>query len=331
MRMLAWCHLDRDFASGRDEAERAFDRLAEAGIDTLLPFAYGHGSCWYDSALPGAEKEDRLGPVIEMAHVRHVEVHPVLLPLARVVPLPEADRGRFSFQSGQPGGNPCDGRPCASWQENRDNGIAIVQDILARHPVDGIHLDAIRYTDTGQSLKWPCQCEACKASYREHMGVESLTAEDLTSPGMLHKFLAFRGANIQELMERMVEIAKNRELPLSLAARANYFGSALVEGQDWVQWSRKGWLDYICPMNYSTNRETHRERLTPQMPLLEGTIPVYDGIGRKSSAGTMDARMMIQQTEDALELGAAGIALFQFTALEDEDFGELKALKARVG
>ena len=70
MKILAWCHLNRDFASGRDEAERTFDCLSEAGIDTLLPFAYGGGSCWYDSGLPGVDKEDRLGPVIEMALTR---------------------------------------------------------------------------------------------------------------------------------------------------------------------------------------------------------------------------------------------------------------------
>ena len=331
MRILAWCHLNRDFASVRDEAEQAFDRLAEAGIDTLLPFVYGRGECWYDSGLPGVEKEDRLGPVIEMAHARDVEVHPVLLPLPRLTPIDQAERERRSYQSGQPEGNPCDGRPCASWLENRDNGVTIAEDIISRHGVDGIHLDAIRYVDTGQSLKWPCQCEACREAYVAFSGKESLTAEDLAPPGMLHKFLAFRGSNIRELMERMVGLVEGRGLALSLAARAGYFRAALVEGQDWVTWCRDGWLDFVCPMNYSTDREVHRERLAGQMPLVADSVPVYDGIGRKSSAGEMDAEMMICQAEDALELGAKGIAIFQFTALNDADFRGLAALKRRAG
>lgn len=330
MRILAWCHLDRDFASGRDEAERMFDRLAEAGIDVLLPFITTRG-VWYDCGFQGIEKEDRLSLVIELAHARRVEVHPTVLPLHRFIPLSEEEQALRSYQSGQPGGNPCDGRTCASWEENRTQGVAHIEDILSRHPVDGIHLDAIRYHDTGQSMKWPCRCRACSASYQKHMGKEHLTAEDFTNPGIVHKFLEFRGRNIREMMERTVEIVRKRGVPLSLAARANYFGSALVEGQDWVDWVRKGWLDYICPMNYSTNRDPHRDRLAGQMPLLRASIPVYDGIGRQSSAGTMTPQMMIEQAEDALRLGAQGITIFHFTALDDEDFGGLKALKQRLG
>jgi len=330
MRILAWCHLNRDFASGRDASEREFDRLADAGIDTLLPFVYGRGDCWYDSSLPGVEKEDRLGPVIEMAHTRDVEVHPVLLPLPRLSPIDPAERARRSYKSGQPGGNPCDGRPCASWKDNRDNGIAILRDILDHHDVDGIHLDVMRYADTGQSLKWPCQCEACRKACVRLAGKETLTADDLALPGLLYRYLAFREANIRELTERTLAITKERATQLSLAARAAYFTSALVEGQDWVSWCREGWLDFVCPMNYSTDREVHRDRLATQMPLVGGSAPVYDGIGRKSSAGEMDPEMMIRQAEDALELGAKGIAIFQFTALGDEDFRGLRALRART-
>ncbi|MDA0748358.1 MAG: hypothetical protein O2954_17715 [bacterium] len=73
-------------------------------------------------------------------------------------------------------------------------------------------------------------------------------------------------------------------LALSMAARADYFGSAFVEGQDWAQWARDGFMDFICPMNYDTDRKVHRERLSEQMSLIGKSVPIYDGIGRKSSA-----------------------------------------------
>ena len=330
MKIFAWCLLKRDFTSGVDETERTFDRLAEVGIDGLLPFVYEGGMCWYDSAIPGAKKEDRLSPVLDLAHARGIEVHPLILPLQRVTPLEEAERRRQSYQSGQPGGNPCDGRRCASWDENLDNGVVMTEDVLARHPVDGIHLDAIRYVDTGQSLKWPCRCEACSAYYRTHMGKAYLTVEDLAEPDVHEQFLAFRGQRIRGLMERIVDIVKPRGIPLSLAARANYHNAALVEGQDWIAWSKAGWLDFVCPMNYSTNREVHRDRLSAQMDLLAGAVPVYDGIGRKSSAGEMSPEEMVVQAEDALALGAEGIAIFHFTALEEADFEALEAFRHRT-
>jgi len=193
--------------------------------------------------------------------------------------------------------------------------------------VDGIHLDAIRYVDTGQSLQWPCRCEACRTWYQEAFGKDTLTADDLNVPGMLHKFLEFRGDRIRSLVEQVKQVVDEKGLSLSMAARANYFGSALVEGQDWVQWARDGLMDFICPMNYTTDRETHRERLSGQMALIGTSVPMYDGIGRSSSAGDITPAQMIQQAEDAVQLGASGIAIFRLDAMDEEDFRELGAFK----
>jgi len=94
-----------------------------------------------------------------------------------------------------------------------------------------------------------------------------------------------------------------------------------------VQWARDGLMDFICPMNYSTDRETHRQRLSGQMALIGTSVPMYDGIGRSSSAGDITSAQMIQQAEDALQLGASGMAIFRLDAMDEEDFRELGAFK----
>jgi uncharacterized lipoprotein YddW (UPF0748 family) len=155
-----------------------------------------------------------------------------------------------------------------------------------------------------------------------------LTAEDLKIPGILQKFLNFRGENIRSLVEQARTIVKNAGVSFSMAARANYFGSALVEGQDWVQWARDGLMDFICPMNYTTDREVHKEKLSLQMNLIDTAVPIYDGIGRKSSAGENTTAQMIRQAEDALHLGARGVTIFKFGAMNKKDFRELGAFKS---
>ena len=145
--------------------------------------------------------------------------------------------------------------------------------------------------------------------------------------GILQKHLDFRGENIRNLVEQVVRVVDEAGLSLSMAARADYFGSALVEGQDWVQWARDGLMDSICPMNYSTDRAVYRERLSGQMSLIGKSVPIYDSIGRKSSAGEITPAQMIQQAEDALQLGASGVAIYDLAAMGEEDFRELGAFK----
>ncbi len=327
MKIACWCHLERD-VFGKDQQVRShLDRVVEAGIDTLLPFVHSDNEVWYQSDLNNLKGEDRFTRFLIAARERGLQVQPTVLPITEYG-LSEAERTRRSYQSGQPGGNPTDGRFCASWPETRkEGGLKIIQDIMAHHSVDGIHLDAIRYIDTGQSLQWPCRCEACRARYRELFGKDGLTADDLKVPGILQKFLNFRGENIRGLVEQVKATTDEVGLGLSMAARADYFGSALVEGQDWVQWARDGLMDFICPMNYSTDREIHKARLSEQMSLIGKSVPIYDGIGRKSSAGEITPAEMIQQAEDALLLGVSGIAIFHLAALGDEDFRELGAFK----
>lgn len=326
MKIACWCHLDRDFVGNDEQVRSHLDRVVEAGIDILLPFVHSENEVWYQADLTDLKQEDRLTRLLILAKDRGLQVEPTVLPICDFG-LSQEERNRRNYQSGQPGGNHCDGRFCASWAKTREGGLKIIQDIMAHHSVDGIHLDAIRYLDTGQSLQWPCRCEACRTQYQDLFGKDTLTAEDLKVPGILQKFLNFRGENIRGLVEQVARVVDKAGLSLSMAARADYFGSALVEGQDWVQWARDGLMDFICPMNYSTDREVHRKRLSGQMSLIGKSVPIYDGIGRKSSAGEIAPAQMIQQAEDALQLGASGVAIFHLAAMGDEDFRELGAFK----
>ncbi|MGV8093264.1 MAG: twin-arginine translocation signal domain-containing protein [Mangrovibacterium sp.] len=320
-KIACWCNLSPDFSGDNNQMRMQMDYIEQAGIDILLPFIQSNN---YNT-----DAEDKLQRLLISAKERGVQVQPVVsLPLVGVLELSKEEINRRSYLSGRPGGHQFDGRRlCASWRETRKSELKIIKDIIKTYRVDGIHLDYIRYIDTDQSLKWPCRCDACQNTYKHLFGKNILTAEDLKIPGILQKFLNFRGENIRSLVEQARGIAEEAGIFFSMAARADYFGDALVEGQDWVQWGRDGLMDIICPMNYSTNREIHRTKLSSQLALIGTTVPIYDGIGRRSSAGELTTKEMIEQAEDALQLGASGISIFKFSAMGQEDFRELGAFK----
>lgn len=297
-----------------------------------MPYIHGSGYqtfVYYRSSNINLITYDILTPFIKFANERGVELHPMLLPNCDLG-ISEEEYIKRSYQSNNPDQDLKDRhtRPCASWQKTREGGLDIIKDIIKYHTVNGIHLDAIRYTDGAhRALRWPCQCEACQAEYQYLFGKNQITDEDLKIPGILHKFINFRGNNIKSVVEKARKIVKAAGLPLSMAARSNYFRSAIVEGQDWVQWAREGLMDYICPMNYATDRENHKKRLSEQMKLIGKTTPIYSGIGRLWSGGEITTAQMIQQAEDSLKLGASGIAIFRFDGMGDKDFHELNAFK----
>jgi len=328
-RILAWAHAHTDFAGPAGEVRRTLDRAREAGIDALLPFVHSHpeeNQAWYDSALSGFVVKDLLSQATELGRAAGIEIHPILGGVTDVGLSPAA-RKRRSYVSGKPGGSRQDGRFCASHAATRTGSPRIAADILDHHTVQGLHLDYIRYIDTGNGLKWPCQCRACRMKYREIFGREDITAAELQVPGAAFKYLQFRNANIAEVVRQVREIALQNGVELSMAARADYFGSALVEGQDWADWARRGWLAFLCPMNYTTDRAEHHRLLKMQLDVVGGACPVYSGIGRKWSAGELTTADMLLQAEDAFSLGAAGICLFRFNALTAADFAALKDLR----
>jgi len=350
MEIACWCHLRRDFDGDDAQAKKRINQASEGGINILLPFVHdSKNQAWYRSGLDYAGQEDRLARVLALAKEKGMEVHPVVIPISGLG-LSEQERARRSYTPGDCKEESRMRQLCASWEESRETGLCIAMDIMDNYDVDGIHFDYMRYGDTGCSLERPCLCEACRTRYRELIGKDELTADDLKVPGILHKFLEFRGENIRGLAERLSTAVRSRGLKVSMAARphflgtplplpaeilARYFGSSLpekqdwgkwsslVEGQDWVKWAREGLMDFICPMNYSTDREFHRMRLAEQISLTAKSVPIYDGIGRKSSVGEISPEEMVRQAEDSISLGAAGITIFHFNALGEDDFREL--------
>jgi len=336
MKLAIWGHLPTDVAK-EGSPEKIMQRCKRWGIDVYFAHVYPehdvkHAS--YDSKLFAGGCTDLLGPLLAAGQREGVEVEPWLLPFDAAplttdrpgesermfyTPLPGVSTGRLGR------------RRCASWGENRTRGLALLRDLIegCGSRLTGIHMDAIRYVDTGRSLEGPCQCDACRSQYRRHVGRDPLTAEDLKSPGVLAKFLEFRARNIRSLVEEIRDITNRAGLKLSMAARAHYHDCALVEGQDWVEWAREGLIDCLCTMNYSTDRDEHHALVRGHVALLEGKAHAahLDGLGKKSSAGENTAQALREHGADALAAGVDGLAVFHYAAMEDADFEVMKDLK----
>lgn len=327
MDFAAWGHPYSEFPVGKDSSAdfaTAFERMKEAGIDIYLPFVMTHGKHYFQSSILGNPERDLLGPCMEAGARAGVEIHPIT-GLGAVTAIAQEGEGLYApGPSAEPLPSWALNWPCAAWPQNREITCQVAADMMKTYAPDGLHMDYMRYPNTGVLNSHPCQCSRCQSERETWLGKPVLDAEDLQQPGVLYHELLMRNRFIKSVVYGLREVADDAGAPLSLAARARYLKDAVPEGQDWADWCREGLLDFVCPMSYNPCQDRYQRFVAEHLNVLAGTgTPLYCGIGRSSSLGKIDAREMVQQIRYAAGQGADGICIFHIGALEDDDWRAL--------
>lgn len=351
MNRAIWGHLWTD-AEREGGPDRIVRRCKDAGIGSYLthtypiasnPRGYYSPGVTYNTTVFQAETHDLLTPLLEAARREGTQAEPWLLPFVTELLRDEKREDLFprrAYQSAEfasrPAGETVDGATkdgkvlCPTWPENRARAIVILSDLIEQHgtSLTGIDLDMVRYPNADVSWEHPCHCEACRSKYRELFGKESLTRNDLEQPGVAYRFTRFRNDCIAGMVEEIRDITHRAGLRLTMSARADFFGAAVLEGQDWVRWAREGLVDVVFTMNYSTDLEAHGRNVQQHAGLMQTQDKAahYDGIGRSSSMGENSMDQVLQLARDALDAGVDGVSIFHYNAMDDQDFARLKEL-----
>jgi len=81
-------------------------------------------------------------------------------------------------------------------------------------------------------------------------------------------------------------------------------------GQDWPVWVKAGYVDFLCPMDYTENDDYFAKLVANQVKLVAGRVPIYAGIGATAVKPPMTAARVRAQISKARELGASGYTIF---------------------
>lgn len=193
----------------------------------------------------------------------------------------------------------------------------VVQDILNRYDVDGIHLDYIRYSGP----KYSCD------PYSEDV----FRADCFSSSPAWEKF---QRAQVSALVETIYNLVP-ADMPLSAAVFPVFvdrWGWGFTEGKnDYYQnsqgWGKSGIIDALFPMIYPANYASDNwpqwrfEILVNDYIDNSGGANIVAGIG----GGYDDFEEIADRIEIAREAGAAGQAIFSYSGLlEHSYFDDLK-------
>lgn len=283
-------------AATPEKANRALDLIARAGFDTVN-YLIGAGVVVHESELLPRASEvppgyDPLAYVVEQGHERGLKVQAWWCPGAA----PEFGRFRELYPEWDLAG--IDGIPeDVHWlnfalPEVQQFVGDVVVEIARRYEVDGVHLDYIRFPplDGGASTRLFLKGDGVAATVR--------------------------GAN-----ERLKVAKPDVLLTAAVLARQDH---SIWQMQNWQEWLRGEYIDYVMPMAYYSpdeneelqrsidewNASSHPERIVP------GLAVRYSLNGGKTDPKT--AGELLSQIDLTQQGGFQGYAIFDSEGITEE-------------
>ena len=299
--------------------ERSAKELASAGVNIILPNMAWAGVAHYPSKILPQSKTytqygDQIAQCVAAAHKHDLEVHVWKItwnlegaPKEFVNKIQKAGRTQVSA-TGQALNWLCPSHP-----ENVLLELESILEIVANYDVDGIHLDYIRYPGSHA-----CYCEGCRERFvlATRLRIDEWPAAVLPKTGTYNqKYVEWRTQQITRLVrllhKRLREADPN--IKLSAAVFGWYPGCITTIGQDWIAWAKAGYVDFVCPMNYTEDPNYFTELLTNQLALMPKGVAIYPGIGATASNSLLTSDAVVEQIYLSRDLGASGWTIFDYS------------------
>ena len=308
-----WCH--SAFGVPGWSWDEAIKHLAENGFNAIFPNMLWGGLAYYPSeVLPVAEevgeRGDQVKECLEACRRYGVQIHVWKVNWNLGGRAPESfveklrsegrlQRDRFGNEVGW---------LCPSHPENFKLELESMLEIVRGYPVDGIHFDYIRYPHANA-----CYCEGCRKRFEEETGAKvERWPEDVIEGDLAERFAEWRRERITRLVREVSRRAREIRpgIKISAAVFRNYPTCRERVGQDWKLWIEKGYLDFVCPMDYTNDIRVFEDLVRRQVEIVGGKAPLYVGIG--ASAPGLRADQVAMQIHLARKLGADGFIIFNY-------------------
>ncbi len=299
---------------------------ARAGINLVLPDAIFNGySCYKSDYLvqkdlfPGI---DMLRILIDEAHKNGIEVHPLvsvfragytkdkggILPLHPNWAMLDQN-GRDVTESG------------AYWLSPSVPGVrrlllSALKELVEKYPIDGVQLDYIRYPSASHDYN-----PIARAMYQRERGIDPIGIEPFTKEAVDWHLWREEQINsfVREVSQEIKSIRPSLQISAAVAsypdqARLNYL-------QDWEHWALNTWVDFLAPMDYTTDLLSFMTRQEATTDRIHFEALVAPGIGLLAQK---ESKPMLDQIQIARMHPVDGVILFATAYL---DKSRLEALR----
>ena len=315
--------------------DRSAKELAAAGVNMILPNMAWAGVAHYSSKVLPQSKTftqygDQLAQCVTAARTYDLEVHVWKItwnlegaPKGFVEKMRKDGRTQVSAA----------GKPlnwlCPSHPKNVQLEVESILEIVTNYDVDGIHLDYIRYPGSHA-----CYCEECRKRFTlaTRQQIDEWPAAVLPGTGTYSdEYIEWRTQQITRLVRMLHKRLReaNPDIKLSAAVFGGYPACVTSIGQDWIAWAKAGYIDFVCPMNYTEDMNYFTELFVNQLALMPKEVAIYPGIGATATNSLLTPDAVVEQIYLSRSLGASGWTIFDYSLDISETV--LPALEMGVG
>ena len=192
----------------------------------------------------------------------------------------------------------------------RAHAVAVARDLVRRYPLDGLHLDYIRYPHDGFDYS-RAALSAFRASLNLGAALSDVDVRELPEryPG---EWAAFRRARITTLASAIADAARDARPGIQISAAVVPDPRAAITNklQDWPDWAARGIVDALCPMVYAEDRPVFTSQIEAVHQAI-GDLPIWTGIG----AYRLPASETASRILESRRAGAAGFVLFSYDSV----------------
>lgn len=297
--------------------------LADSGMRAIFVNVLWAGLAHYDSqVVPPSDVANRYGDQLKQcvaaAHANHMEVHVWKIcwnlsnaPESFVAAMRKAERLQVTDT-----GKELEWL-CPSHPDNVTLELNAINEAIKRYPVDGIHLDYVRYPDDNA-----CFCAGCRRRFGQRLG-EKITdwPRSAQSGNLRGKYNAWRSEQITAFVRAVHDTARkaNANMRVSAAVYPEYPGCINSIGQDWGLWLKEDLVDFVCPMDYTANSGAFKNLVQRQLALANAGGRVFPGLGVTAMESQLAPDQVIEQIRQAREAGAGGFVLFDLNSTLEHD------------
>ncbi len=319
-----------------EDVPRVVERAKAMGVKGILVQVVGRGDAWYRSdLLPRPEPmqgrdRDPLGELLPLAHAAGLEVH-AWINCCLVWSAPNRPRDPRHVLNVHPEwvARLADGRPMTRLtprqrERMRVEGVfvspahpgvrkwiaEIVQEVVSRYPVDGVHLDYVRQPAVAIGFD-----PTSRARFALESGVDPLRIARRPAPERARldsAWAAFQLEQVTAIVRGVRDsLAVTRPgLPLSAAVVADSTTAWNLKRQPWSRWVRDGLLDRAFLMCYAPSVQTVLGELTAVSRQL-GVDRLVPGIAMYNTSLSTAA----VKIKAARALGFPAVALYSYDSL----------------
>ncbi len=318
-----WCH--SAFGVNGLTWDDAIKILADNGFTAILPNMLWGGAAFYDSdVLPVApavkERGDQIALCLAACKKYGVGCHVWKVNYNMGWASPEEFMARMKREGRTQrefDGTDNDRWLCPSHPANQKLEIESMVEVACKYDVDGVHFDYIRYPGP-QS----CFCDGCRERFEATVGrkIAEWPGDVRKDEGLGEKWLDFRREQITRVVAKVAgRLRKARPgVKISAAVFRNWPTDRDSIGQDWKIWCEKGYLDFVCPMDYTPLNSLFERMVSRQMEWV-GDVPCYPGIGLSVWADKTDVVKLIEQINITRKHKTGGFTIFNYGPTESKE------------